>query len=204
MNRSLAVAQDAFVRPVRSLPHLLAATVDSTFAFLSDPEITSGFLLLTAVGMLYTLSKCDIPLLRPEERPARLHTPLLWLGSIVQIACLPILWAYVSDNPQFLGRFSIRYAPFILLNIAMLVVDALLLWQRKRVNARLIQFGPRLRTAINMLLVTFSTMLALEITAIRIYALLYLLCTIVLFLASLVWESPATVPLLSLRRASLS
>ena len=201
MNRSLAVAQDALVRPVRSLPHLLAATVDSTFAFLSDPEITSGFLLLTAVGMLYTLSKRDIPLVNPEERPARLHAPLLWLGIIVQIGCVPILWAYVSDSPQVLGRFSIRYAPFILLNIVMLVVYALLLWQRKRVNASLIQFGPRLRTTFNILLVVFSTLLALEITAIRIYALLYLLCTIVLFLASLVWESPAAAPLWSLRRA---
>ena len=84
----------------------------------------------------------------------------------------------------------------------MIVVYALLLWQRKRVNASLIQFGPRIRTTFNILLVVFSTLLALEIMAIRIYALLYLLCTIVLFLASLVLESPAAAPLLPLRRAS--
>lgn len=200
MKRSLAVSQDTRLPPVRSLPDLLTGTVENTFAFLSDPDIAFGFLLLMAVGMFYMLTKCVYPPMKPEERPARLYAPLMWLGIIVQLLCMPILWAYVSDNPQFLGRFSIRYMPFILFNMITIVVYALLLWGRNHVNARLMQYGPGLRTTCEFLLVIVSTLLALEITTIRIYAWFYLLCTIGLFLASLVWESPATVPLLSLGR----
>lgn len=189
MKRSLAVAQDARLPPVRSLAGLATGTVDNTFAFLSDPEITSGFLLLAAVGMLVVLAARDLPAMKPEERPARLYAPLLWLGLGVQLLSVPILWAYVSDDPQFLGRFSIRFMPFILFNILALIVYALLLWQRVPVNARLNQYGPRMRSAFNALLVIVSTMLALEMTAVRIYAWFYFLVTIVLILASFLWES---------------
>ncbi|MDE2856804.1 MAG: hypothetical protein OXN94_03040 [Chloroflexota bacterium] len=202
VKRSLAVSQDTRLPPVRSLPDLLAGTVENTFAFLSDPEITSGFLLLTAVGMFYMLTRRAISPMKPEERPARLYAPLLWIGIIVQLLCLPILWAYVSDDPQFFGRFSIRYAPFLVLNLIAIVAYAAILWGRIRANRRLMLYGPRLRTICSVLLVIVSTALALEITAIRIYAWLYLLCTIGLFLAAFIWDSPADAPLLSLRRGS--
>jgi len=192
MKRSLAVSQDTRLPPVRSLPDLLTGTVENTFAFLSDPEITSGFLLLMAIGMFYMLTlSCRFPLAKPEERPARLYTPLLWLGLVVQLLCMPILWAYVSDDPQFLGRFSIRYMPFVLINIITIVVYAILLWRRIPVNIWLMQHGPGLRRTCNVLLVVVSTALALEITAVRIYAWFYLFCTFALFLASFVWEVPA-------------
>ncbi|MCY4072598.1 MAG: hypothetical protein OXG60_14990 [Chloroflexi bacterium] len=202
INRSLAVSQDTRLPPVRSLPDLLTGTVENTFAFLSDPEITAGFLLLTAVGVLCAWTKLDFPALKPELRPAQLYTPLLWLGIAVQLLCMPILWAYVSDDPQFLGRFSIRYMPFIMFNILSIFAYSALLWGRIPVNAKLMEYGPRLRTTCNVLLVIVSTLLALEISAVRIYAWFYLLCTIGLFLASFVWESPAAVPFLSLRRGS--
>lgn len=202
VKRSLAVSQDTRIPPVRSLPDLLTGTIENTFAFLSDPQITAGFLLLTAIGMLYMLTRRTLPPMKPEERPARLHAPLVWLGMVVQLLCLPILWSYVSDNPQFLGRFSIRYAPFVLLNMIAIAAYATLLWGRAGANWRLRQYGPRLRTILNVLLVIVSTLLAFEIMAIRIYAWFYLLCTIGLFLAALVWESPATAPLLSPRRGS--
>jgi len=200
VNRSLEVARDSRLPPVRSLPDLLTGTIENTFAFLSDPEITAGFLLLTAVGVFCALTKLDFPALKPEERPARLYAPLLWLGLAVQLLCLPILWAYVSDDPQFLGRFSIRYMPFVMFNILSIFAYSLLLWGRIPVNAKLMEYGPGLRTTCNFLLVIVSTLLALEITAVRIYAWFYLLGTIGLFLASFVWESPADVPFLSLRR----
>ena len=200
MKRSLAVAQDTRLPPVRSLPELLTGTVENTFAFLSDPEITAGFLLLTAAGMFYMLTRRDIPPLKPEVHPARLNAPLMWLGLILQLLCLPILWAYVSDDPQFLGRFSIRYTPFILFNMLAILVYALFLWQRNPVNGWLARYGPGLRRTCNVMLVVVSTLLALEITAIRIYAWFYILCSIVLFLASFLWEQPASAPFLSLRR----
>lgn len=203
MKRSLAVSMDTRIPPVRSLPNLLTGTVENTFAFLSGPEITAGFLLLIAVGMLYMLTRRALHPMKPEQEPARLSAPLMWLGMIVQLLCMPILWAYVSDDPQFLGRFSVRYTPFILVNMFTIVVSATLLWGRTRVNGWLLQCGPGLRTTCNVLLVIVSTLLALEISAVRIYAWFYLLCTIALFLASFVWESPAAVPLLSLRRGSL-
>ncbi len=204
IKRSLAVSQDTRLPPVRSLPDLLTATVENTFAFLSDPEIASGFFLLTAFGMFYVLTRRAPPLksMKPAQRPARLHVPLLWLGIIVQLLCLPILWAYVSDNPQFLGRFSIRYAPFILFNLLAIAVYAWLLWRRNLVDESLARFGPRLRTMFNGLLIIVSTMLAYEIAAIRIYAWFYILCSLGLFLAALLWESLADAPILSLQRAS--
>ena len=204
MKRSLAVAQDTRLPPVRSLPELLTETVENNFAFLSDPEITAGFLLLTAAGMFYMMTRRDIPPLKPEGHPARLYAPLMWLGLILQLLCLPILWAYVSDDPQFLGRFSIRYTPFILFNMLAILVYALLLWQRNPVNGWLARYGPGLRRTCNVMLVVVSTLLALEITAIRIYALFYILCSIVLFLASFLWEPPAAAPFLSLRRGAFA
>lgn len=200
--RSLAVAQDSRLPPVRSLPELLTGAVDNTFAFLSDPQITSGILFMMAVGMLTMLTRRALPPMKADERPARLYAPLLWLGMIAQLLCLPILWAYVSDEPQVLGRFSILYAPFVLLNMIAIVAYAALLRGRIGANRRLTLYGPRLRTVCKGLLVIVTTLLAFEIAAIRIYAWFYVLGTIGLFLAAFIWDSPADEALLSARRGS--
>ena len=156
-----------------------------------------------AIGMLFALTQRDLLPPKPEARPARLFAPLLWLGLICQLICMPILWSYVSEDPQVLGRFSLRYSPFILLNIVSIVAYALLIWRQTRANAKLSSYGPRLGAALTVLLIVVSTLLALEIAAVRIYAWFYLLCTLALFLAAFVWAPPPEVSILSPRRASL-
>lgn len=205
MKRSMAVAQDTRLPPVRSLPALLTGTVENTFAFLSDPEMTVGFLLMMAIGALYMLTRRALPGQQPpklDARSAQLYRPLLWLGLLIQLLCLPLLWSYVSADPQVLGRFSARYALFILFNLLAIAAYALLLWRKDAVSAILLRAGPRLRLACAVSLVIVSTLLALEITAVRIYVWFYLLSSLALFLAAFIWQPAGGVPFWSLQRAS--
>ena len=200
IRRSTTVAVDAVVPPVRAPSELVLQTVDSTLGFLSSPQLAAGFLMLTGVGMLVMLT-IRVPLAaKSTSSSVQLGKPVLWIGLLLQLLFAPLLWLYVSDSPQFFGRFSSRYLVFVVINLVFILAYMALVWRRERVNRLLLGFEPGMWSVLNGCLIVFSTLLALEITAVRIYVWLYLLVTIVVFLSAAVWQPMSIAPLLSLRR----
>ena len=123
--------------PDRSLGVLVSKTLTRGFEHIKDPEVFAGFIMLMAVGLLVALVTYKPPALSKASKTLKLTLPALWLGLIFHLLCLPLLWLYTSDNPQFLGRFSSRYMALILLNILFILGFLVMLWQRKRINAQL-------------------------------------------------------------------
>ena len=123
--------------PERSLLGWLSRTFGEILRALGHPQVFAGFVLLMAAGLLAMLFACRPPKTLKTSKPVEIDSSALWLGLIFQLLWLPILWNQVSDTPQFLGRFSLRYMVVIVLNLAFISGFAVLLWRRKRINAYL-------------------------------------------------------------------
>lgn len=123
--------------PDRSLYNLLKKSAAEMLELAIDPEIFAGFILLLALSLFVMLT-----VYRPTKQslacgPMRLARSPLLFGLLVQLLCLPLLWNHLSDNPQFLGRFSYGYAIVIGLNLLFLFSLAILIRARSRINNNL-------------------------------------------------------------------
>ena len=116
---------------------LLTRTLGWTSHYLGYPQIFPGFVMLMAVGLLVMLVKYKPQPVSKAAPPVKLALPLLWIGLIFQLVWLPLLWLYISDNPQFLGRFSSGNMAIVLFNAVFILSFLVLLWQRKRIQAQL-------------------------------------------------------------------
>ena len=176
-------------RTDRSLSALLSRTFEETLKALGHPPIFAGFVLLLAVGLLMTLFAC-----RPQKtlktlKSVKLVSPALWLCLMFQLFWLPILWSHSSDAPQFLDRFSPRYMVVIGLNLIFISGFAVLLWQRKRINAYLQKRENGLPIFCNGLLLIFVFLFALtQLGSIYYRAASWLLMTALMFLGLLCWQ----------------
>ena len=186
---------DFFGRPDRSLSALLSKTFEETLKALGHPPIFAGFVLLLAVGLLTALFAC-----RPQKTLKTLKSVELvpsawWLGLIFQLLWLPLLWSHASDAPQFLGRFSLRYMVVIGLNLIFILGFAVLLWQRKRINAYLQRHERGLPIFCNGLLLIFVFLFALtQLGGIYYRAASWLLMTALMFLGLLCWQLSSFLP----------
>ena len=186
-----------FGRPDRSLLALLSKTSEETLKALGDPQIFAGFVLLLAVGLLVMLFACRRPSVKASKasKPVELVSPAWWLCLIFQLLWLPILWSHVSDMPQFLGRFSLRYMVVIVLNLAFISGFAVLLWQRGRINAYLQRHERGLLILCNGLLLIFVFLFALtQLGSIYYRAASWLLMTALMFLGLLCWQLSSLLP----------
>ena len=148
--------------PERSLLGWLSRTFEEILRALGHPPVFAGFVLLMAVGLLAMLFAWRPPKTLKTSKPVEL-VPAAWgLGLIFQLLWLPILWNHVSDTPQFLGRFSLRYMVVIVLNLAFILGFAVLLWQRRRINAYLQSQERGLHILCNTLLLIFAALFALS------------------------------------------
>ena len=177
-------------QPIRSIPALLSETLDRTFGYIGHAEAFVGFALLLCLGLFVMLVKY-----RPQEppevsKPRELSVPALWFGLIVQVIWIPILWGHTSDNPQFFGRFSIKYMMVIALNTAFIVSFLIMLWQRERINAELQKHKRSLFIVPNALLLFLVVLLALTQLRNFIYfqALIYLFMSVFMFFGLLAWQ----------------
>ena len=178
-----------FGRPDRSLSALLSKTFEETLKALGHPPIFAGFVLLLAAGLLTALFTC-----RPQKtlktlKSVEIVSSAWWLGLMFQLLWLPLLWSHVSDAPQFLGRFSLRYMVVIVLNLAFISSFAVLLWQRGRINAYLQRHERGLPIFCNGLLLIFVFLFALtQLGSIYYRAASWLLMTALMFLGLLCWQ----------------
>ena len=123
--------------PIRSLAQLAATTAGISFESVGRQEVIAGFSLLVGLGISLGMQAKT-----PPDKPApgsvgnRVSRSAL-TGLAVQLLFLPILWAHLSDSPQFLGRYSSSYMIVLAINAALLFVFLLTLWQRRRLTAAL-------------------------------------------------------------------
>ena len=123
-----------FEMPDRSLSVVLSKTLSRGFQLLKDPEVFAGFIMLMGVGLLIALVKYK-PRAQPKaSKPLELTLPVLWLGLIFHLVCMPLLWGSTSGRPYFWG---VSTSNDIALNILLILIFLVMIWQRKRINVQL-------------------------------------------------------------------
>ena len=123
-----------FGSSAHSLPDLFARTAELTFQYLGRQEPFAGFMMLFGIGLCAALLIEDYVPVRSGVALAGLAKQPLWLGLIVQLLFIAILWTHTSDDPQVLGRFSRAFFTVVSLNWAFVAFFLILIWQRRRVE----------------------------------------------------------------------
>lgn len=121
--------------PIRSLSELIPVTIALTFQYVTDQFAFAGFALVFAAGLVASLTLDDSARPSSAPRPLLLPASPLWLGLLVQVCFVPILWAHASDNPSVLGRYSFAYFVVVCLNAAAILAFLLLLMLRAKISA---------------------------------------------------------------------
>ena len=129
-----AVDAERFGLALREPTVLVARTLELTFEFLGHPPAFAGFVLLVAAGLLATTRLGHIQSNRSSPVISKRQ---LTSGLVFQLIWMPLLWTHISDDPQFLGRFSGGYLVVLIINLLLLLGFTLLLTQRRRINDHL-------------------------------------------------------------------
>ena len=187
-NRKAWTAQQQ-VGPLQDLSQLIRRSVEDSVSLVANADTAAGIALLMLVGMVLALS---LPLKSPsrERAPLRLSRPMIALALLFQVICLPILWSYVSDDAQILGRFSARYFGFISMNLLAIAGLALLFWRSPQVDGWMALQSSRFRVATEAVLILASTALLFEIPLLRIWVWHYALLTLICFALPFVLSPP--------------
>lgn len=127
--------------PIRSLSELIPLTLDLTFQYVTDQRVFAGFGMLFAAGLCLSLMNSSADSRSPAKQTISLSAIPVWVGLIVQICFVPLLWTHVSDSPRILGRFSYAYFVVICLNAAAILAFLLLLLRRSKITAELRRNG---------------------------------------------------------------
>ncbi len=128
-----------FAPPDRAASTLVNKTLSSSFEHIKDPEVFAGFMMLIGVGLLIALVTYK-PSAQPKaSKPLELTAPVLWLGLIFHLVCMPLLRGSTSGRPYIGG---VSTSNDIALNILLILSFLAMLWQRKRINVQLRQRSP--------------------------------------------------------------
>ncbi len=129
-----AEASRKFGLPDRSLSTVLSKTLSQGFDYIKDPEVFAGFILLMGVGLLVALVKYKPRAQSKALKPPELAPPVLWLGLIFHLVCLPLLWTSRGGRRYFEG---VSTSNDLALNLLLILIFLVMFWQRKRINIQL-------------------------------------------------------------------
>ncbi len=195
----MAVDAQLMGQAIRSPSALLSGTLGLTFETIGHPPAFAGFVMLMGISLLAALVKYK-PVSK-ASKPARLATPPLWLGSMVQLLFIPILWGHTSDNPQWLGRFSSGYMIVVILNIAFILSFLVMLWQRSRIHAALQQQERGSQFLYNAMLLIAVLLFALtQFRSVHYRASSYLFISFLMLLGIFSWQMSSLISTSSARR----
>ena len=138
--RTASIAQ-AYGQSYREMSAILSETLSRIPGYIGHPQALAGLIMLMGVGLLAMLICYKPQAALDVSKPVKLVLPSLCLGLIVQLIFIPILWLHISDHPQLLGRFSVRYMTAIILNIVFIFGFLALLWRRNHINVELQKRG---------------------------------------------------------------
>ena len=173
----------------RALPEWLHYTGEATYVIAGQETIFAGFILLVGFGLFAALLLHGSPRAAPLRRPAELARAPLICGLIVQLASLPILWMHASDQPSLFGKFSYAYASVVALNLGLLFIFVILLWQRRRFGDLLVRDRNRLLLlSAGVLLIVLVLFAGAHFRSVHHRASRYLFVTATLLLTLLAWQ----------------
>ena len=143
----------------QSLATFLLEVVSDGLLRITHPSLLPSFALMLAMGILAGLALPRQTTATNNLRSRPIVIPL-GISLVVQSLLLPILWNHQSFSPQLLGRYSGEYFVIIVLNVAMIVISALLLYWRARAFDRYalaVRILPEAGLALLMLMVVIAT-----------------------------------------------
>lgn len=126
-----AVDAAQFGFALRDPTELIVRTLESTLEYIGHPPSFAGFVMLFAASLLTTLQFGESKLVKSQPR---IKKRVLALGLVFQLVWIPVLWAHVSDGPQFLARFSGGYLVVVIINALLIFGLVLFTMQRDRVS----------------------------------------------------------------------
>ncbi len=177
--------------PIRSLSQLAAITAQISFESVGRQEVIAGFALLFGMGITLGAQTKTSPERMARGSLAARFTQAALTGLAVQFLFLPILWAHLSDNPQFFGRYSSSYMIVLAINVALLLALLLALRQRRRVTAALKAQEHGLTAVSGFLLLAFLILVTLtQVRSIDARASTYLFATALgmLIMLAILWR----------------
>ena len=180
----------SYGQPNREMPTILSETLSRSLGYIGHPQAFAGFIMLMGVGLLVMLIYCKPRTALEVSKPVKLALPPLWLGLMVQLIFIPILWLHTSDHPQLLGRFSARYMTAVILNIVFISGFLVLLWRRHHINVELQKRGHGLLIVWYALAFTFAAVLLafIRVQDMHYRASAYLTVSLLVFLGIIIWQ----------------
>ncbi len=126
-----------YANPARELPLLFAKILESSLEYVGHRGSLAGFLLLFTGGMVAMLLVYRPKRTDAEPRAISLRGGPLWLGLIVQLVFLPILWSYHSGPVEESGAATVLSMVPFCLNLVSISLYLLLLWRRNQLESAL-------------------------------------------------------------------
>lgn len=158
------------------------------FEYIGHEQAFAGFALLMFLSLLVMLIQYSRQSTSKTSQLSKLAAWPWWLGLIFQLIFIPILWDHTSDHAQFFGRFSIGYLTVVILNTALILGFAGLLWQRRRVNAALERRKQGWLAILGIMAAVFLLLFALsQLRSIHYRAASYLFTMALVFLGLTTW-----------------
>ena len=171
---------------LRSLPELITGGAAATIKALGHAPLFAGFMLLLALGLLAADRNAKA---RAASLSLRLGIAPLALGLILQLLWLPIIFSHISDDAQFLGRYSGGYLSVVVINLLLTLAFPLLLHQRDRIQGWLSRNPGRASLAAALILLIIALIFGLtQIRSIHDRAGAYLFTTALSLLTILAWQ----------------
>lgn len=181
--------------PIRTLPDLIPFVLDRTLLYVANQYTFAGFALLFASGFLLALSLRKPRQRSVSSRSITLPAPPLWIGLVVQLCFVPILWLHTSDSLQVFGRFSYAFMVVICVNVVAIFAFILLLWQRKRLSVYITASPHRpLHLSSILMLIVLALLCLTQIRSIDYKAAGHLYITTIALLGCLTWMNATTAP----------
>lgn len=111
---------EAISAPAREPWALIMGTANGVLGAIGRQEAFAGFALLFGLGLGATLLEKTLKSRNGTQSIFVLPRRPIWLGLVLQLLFLPLLWTHVSDNTQVLGQFSFAFTAVLLLNLALI------------------------------------------------------------------------------------
>lgn len=173
----------------RALPVFLNYLSEGLVRFALREQVLAGFIMLFGIGLFGALRLHRAPRGDSPGDSTTLARASLWCGVVVQLVCLPVLWAHTSDQLSVLGRFSYAYSSVIALNLGLLLSFLFLLWRGGGISALVFERrNGLLQLSGGMLLLILLLFVAVHFRSIHHRASHYLMLTTVLLVGMLAWQ----------------
>lgn len=174
---------------LRALPDLAQAVAETLFWYAGQEKTFAGVVMLFGVGLFAALLLHRSPYSGSPRGSRELARAPLCFCFAAQLLFVPILWTHTSDQPAVFGRYSYAFFSVIVLNVALMLLLSILLWQRRRLGAWLLENrNGLLILSVGALLLVLVMFAATHFRSIHYRASRYMFATSTLVIGMLCWQ----------------